>query len=85
MLIKAMQSAPSMEAAEAFVAGWIKSEHDCPKPVDIYDHFNPRPGEYLGAPQNTGCPLCGGSGWRIVERKGISGAKRCGCIVAQAG
>jgi DNA replication protein DnaC len=25
------------------------------------------------------CPHCGGSGWRIVEREGASGAERCNC------
>jgi DNA replication protein DnaC len=25
------------------------------------------------------CPDCGGSGWKIVERDGISGAERCEC------
>ncbi len=25
------------------------------------------------------CPKCGGSGWVIVEREGVSGAERCGC------
>lgn len=25
------------------------------------------------------CPHCGGSGWKIVERDGASGAERCGC------
>jgi DNA replication protein DnaC len=25
------------------------------------------------------CPLCGGSGWKIVEREGASGAERCNC------
>lgn len=25
------------------------------------------------------CPLCGGTGWRIVERDGISAASRCEC------
>ena len=25
------------------------------------------------------CPHCGGSGWKIVEREGASGAERCGC------
>jgi len=25
------------------------------------------------------CPLCGGSGWRIVERAGLSGAEPCRC------
>jgi DNA replication protein DnaC len=25
------------------------------------------------------CPICGGTGWRIVERAGLSGAERCEC------
>jgi DNA replication protein DnaC len=25
------------------------------------------------------CPLCGGSGWKIVEREGVTGAERCEC------
>jgi len=25
------------------------------------------------------CPHCGGSGWKIVDREGGSGAERCGC------
>lgn len=27
----------------------------------------------------TVCPQCGGSGWKIVERDGASGAERCAC------
>lgn len=27
------------------------------------------------------CATCGGSGWIIVEREGVSGAQRCGCAV----
>jgi DNA replication protein DnaC len=26
------------------------------------------------------CPECGGSGWKIVERDGLSGAERCDCV-----
>jgi len=25
------------------------------------------------------CPICGGSGWKITEREGISGAEKCKC------
>ncbi len=25
------------------------------------------------------CPVCGGSGWKIVEREEISGAEHCEC------
>jgi DNA replication protein DnaC len=28
------------------------------------------------------CSICGGSGWKIVERAGISGAEKCGCVEA---
>ncbi len=26
------------------------------------------------------CPICGGSGWKITEREGISGAEKCECV-----
>ncbi|MCS7044598.1 MAG: ATP-binding protein [Bryobacteraceae bacterium] len=28
------------------------------------------------------CPLCGGTGWKIIEREGLSGAERCPCAGA---
>lgn len=28
------------------------------------------------------CAICGGSGWKIVEREGISGAEKCECVLA---
>ncbi len=28
------------------------------------------------------CPICGGSGWKITEREGISGAEKCPCTDA---
>ena len=31
---------------------------------------------------NSDCPQCHGSGWIIAERSGITGAKRCECILA---
>ncbi len=30
----------------------------------------------------TVCPLCEGTGWRIVDREGVSGAERCTCVPA---
>ncbi len=30
----------------------------------------------------TACAICGGSGWKIIEREGISGAERCECASA---
>jgi DNA replication protein DnaC len=32
---------------------------------------------------NSDCPQCHGSGWIIAERSGITGAKRCECILAE--
>ncbi|MEK7407987.1 MAG: ATP-binding protein [Acidobacteriota bacterium] len=29
------------------------------------------------------CPACGGSGWKIVERDGVSAAERCECAAAE--
>jgi DNA replication protein DnaC len=31
---------------------------------------------------DTVCPLCDGTGWRVVERNGLSGVTRCSCSVA---
>src|SRR4051812_16241798 len=28
------------------------------------------------------CGLCGGTGWKIVERAGLSGAERCACAAS---
>lgn len=28
---------------------------------------------------DANCPICGGTGWKIVERAGLSGAERCDC------
>lgn len=28
------------------------------------------------------CPICGGTGWRIIERSGLTGAERCTCSEA---
>lgn len=29
----------------------------------------------------TVCPKCGGTGWQVAERDGISGAERCDCLL----
>jgi len=29
------------------------------------------------------CPQCGGTGWRVVEREGLSGAERCDCLASE--
>ncbi|MGH9559268.1 MAG: ATP-binding protein, partial [Bryobacteraceae bacterium] len=32
---------------------------------------------------DSNCPNCGGTGWKIVERAGMSGAVRCECAAAR--
>lgn len=32
--------------------------------------------------ETTTCPICDGTGWKIVERAGLSGAERCACYGA---
>ena len=34
------------------------------------------------SPQGTGCELCGGMGWKTVERDGYRKAVKCGCVKA---
>jgi DNA replication protein DnaC len=29
----------------------------------------------------TVCPLCDGTGWKVIERNGLSGATRCSCAI----
>ncbi len=31
---------------------------------------------------DANCKICGGTGWKIVERAGLSGAERCECSYA---
>jgi len=31
------------------------------------------------------CAICGGSGWKIIEKDGISAAKRCECVLMDRG
>jgi DNA replication protein DnaC len=38
--------------------------------------------EIASRPEQGVCPKCGGSGWAIVERDGISAAQRCDCVLA---
>jgi len=28
------------------------------------------------------CPICDGTGWKVVERSGLSGAEKCSCAIA---
>lgn len=53
------------------MAVWTK----CPKPAELRAQLDLGRGEFV----NADCLLCRGSGWRIVEKDGQSGAARCQC------
>ena len=50
--------------------GWLRQVFaECPiKPPEAKPKVPPQP-----------CGTCGGSGWRTVEKDGVSGSTRCGC------
>lgn len=48
---------------------------NCPKPAELRGMLQRERQEFV----NRACPHCAGSGWKIVERKGISGVARCPC------
>ncbi len=31
---------------------------------------------------DTNCPICDGTGWKVIERAGLSGVERCGCATS---
>lgn len=47
----------------------------CPKPSELRHLLDRDRGEF----SDVNCIFCAGSGWKIVEKEGISGAMRCSC------
>jgi hypothetical protein len=76
-LIKALQSAPTEIAAQDFVDRWVEDDTESPRPKDILSYFYPNQG--FKAPPSTGCSICGGTGWRVIERGNISSVAVCSC------
>ena len=72
-LAKALETAPSGQAAEQWVTDWLANEAVCPVPAEVRAAFRQEP----KPPQD--CLLCGGTGWISKEIGGVWGAKRCAC------
>ncbi len=78
-LVTAMQTAKNEVIAEVVTTNWIAESREAPKPADlrrlIYQEIERFEAEYPPAP----CGKCQGTGYIIVERGGLSGAKDCEC------
>ena len=54
----------------------------CPTPAELIDCAGQVPARLNQRKEaDKNCTICGGSGWRIIERKGMSGADRCACTL----
>lgn len=49
----------------------------CPTPAEMIDYAAQVSANPNVADKN--CSMCGGSGWRIIERGRVSGAEKCAC------
>lgn len=67
--------ARSEDHLRAVIDGIIELATVFPKPSELRKLLDRGREETV----NLSCPLCGGSGWKIVERDGVSGAARCVC------
>jgi hypothetical protein len=76
-LVKAMQTAPSEAAAEFITTELIRDARECPKPADLYRLIGLEKEKRDNISKN--CPVCNGTGFIIVERNGLTGARDCEC------
>lgn len=79
-LAKALSTAPSEAAAVAFIDNWLRVNTAAPHPADIFSVFPPPEAESMKAAAPA-CPICGGCGFVIVERRGFSAARSCACRI----
>ena len=78
-LVLALRTASTLEQATGVITALLEqatTETWCPMPGDIQRVCNALRLPFLPDPA---CGTCDGSGWRIVERGGLSGADRCTC------
>lgn len=78
-LVLALQHARDLDTAAVVVSAFLEnaiSDTRCPMPSEIRRACYATQDEARPDPD---CSRCGGDGWKIVERAGISGADRCDC------
>jgi hypothetical protein len=82
-LVDMLETAPSPGAARTFVTCWLQDEPQMPTPAHIYRYFHPtkRTDAATGPlPTSKNCPLCNGTGFRIVAGPNqTTAAKPCSC------
>lgn len=78
-LVLALQAASSIEQATEVISAFIdgaESDSRCPMPKAIREACRAL---QLAPQPDPLCQVCGGSGYRVVTRAGLSGAERCRC------
>jgi hypothetical protein len=82
------QQAHSDEHSERIVTEIIDTRRpsesgfiSCPLPSELIDYARNVPPEKPPAVRDADprCAVCRGTGWRIIQRDGLSGAEMCGC------
>jgi hypothetical protein len=79
-LIDAMATAPNADAAAQFTTRWLGANESVPTPAEIRGEFfaGAQLAEFKPVVEYR-CAECSDTGFVIVERGGVSGARRCEC------
>lgn len=85
-LVSAIQTAPTEDAARAFIGDWLHTQTDTPTPCDIYQTFKPVGDVPLFEPRlEYKCKACSDTGFVPVERGGVSAVAPCACKTEKGG
>jgi hypothetical protein len=78
---KALKKHAQSEDHASRIIDYLMESRWRPTPVQIHEAAEQVPVDrpaQLTAPK-ANCVMCGGSGWKIVERGGLTGATECAC------
>src|SRR5262245_21469408 len=77
-LIESLRSAPTEDHAASFVARWLRSNIDAPRPAEVYASFEPSVAARDSSLRSEyACKECSDTGFVVVERGGSTGAEPC--------